>query len=398
MPIVRAKINGRLLQWARETAGVSAEEAAAKVNVPEFRYADWEAGTAQPTIRQLRLLGNYFKRPIAVFYLPEVPSGFTPLRDYRRLPGMIAGVRSRELRLEIRRAHYRRAMALELFGDPDEVPSIDLKCRLTDDPDRLARRVRERLGISVETQSAWRKSSASHSFGRWRGSIEQLGALVLQMRGVDVSEAKGFSIAEAKLPVIVVNLTDRSYASRTFTLLHELTHLLLRQGGLCDLDDHSVRAPEELAAEVFCNQVAASILMPKEDVLALYAVATRTASHHWDDDELSTLSQRYGTSKDAFLRRLLTLGKTTQDYYSKKHDQFVREATERERLERERQRSRKNKSGPPPDKIALATAGNLFASLVMSSYYAERITPSDISDLLEVRLKHVPKIEAALSR
>ena len=40
------------------------------------------------------------------------------------------------------------------------------------------------------------------------------------------------------------------------TVLHELAHVMLREGGLCDLDDHTQRAPEELQAEIFCNMVA----------------------------------------------------------------------------------------------------------------------------------------------
>jgi hypothetical protein len=46
--------------------------------------------------------------------------------------------------------------------------------------------------------------------------------------------------------------------------------------------------------------------------------------------------------------------------------------------------------------VALGRAGRLFAQLVLSNYYLDRVTASDVSDFLEIRLKHLPKIEAEL--
>ena len=53
------------------------------------RLEDWEGGVGRPTIKQLRRLGQLYKRPIAVFYLDEKPIDFQPLRDFRRIPGSI---------------------------------------------------------------------------------------------------------------------------------------------------------------------------------------------------------------------------------------------------------------------------------------------------------------------
>jgi len=50
----------------------------------------------------------------------------------------------------------------------------------------------------------------------------------------------------------------------------------------------------------------------------------------------------------------------------------------------------------PPHTVALASAGPLFARLVLDSFHQEKITSSDVSEYLDVRLKWMGKIEQAL--
>jgi transcriptional regulator with XRE-family HTH domain len=45
---------------------------------------EWEDGTSQPTIRQAQILAKAYKRPFALFFLPEVPRDFQPLQDFRK--------------------------------------------------------------------------------------------------------------------------------------------------------------------------------------------------------------------------------------------------------------------------------------------------------------------------
>ena len=50
-----------------------------------------------PAVR-LRLLGALYKRPLGVFFLPKPPKDFAALKDFRRLPGEVAGVLSPALK------------------------------------------------------------------------------------------------------------------------------------------------------------------------------------------------------------------------------------------------------------------------------------------------------------
>ena len=88
-----------MLEWGRTSAGLSVEEAARKVALSVDRLEAWESEDSQPTIKQLRKLANAYKRPLSVFYLPERPRDFQALRDFRRLPGQVAGRLSSAIRL-----------------------------------------------------------------------------------------------------------------------------------------------------------------------------------------------------------------------------------------------------------------------------------------------------------
>lgn len=383
---IEAAIKPELLVWARESAGLSVEEAAQKAQVKVEQLLAWEAGERRPTIQQLRCLGEVYKRPLAVFFLSHTPQAFQPMHDFRRLPGEVAGIESPRLRLEIRRAEYRRQVMLDLLALRGEAtPSFTARARLSEDPEVVAARLRASLGVSFQTQTEL--SDEYDAWNTWRAAAEGLGVLVFQAEKVDVAEMRGFCLAKEPLPVIVINIKD-SPRGRAFTLLHELAHLALREEGLCDLSEHGSVPPQERRVEVFSNQVAAAVLMPMAEVVAEEVIQAHRTGPEWSAGELQALARRYQVSQEAMLRRLLTLGRTTAEFYQAKREEF---------LEVYRGLEQKERPGfAPPDRLAVATAGPAYVRLVLSSYHQEQITASALCDFLGVRLKHVPKIEAAL--
>lgn len=60
------------------------EIAAAKIPVDIERLREWEEGISQPTIKQAQILAKAYKRPFALFFLPEIPRDFQPLQDFRK--------------------------------------------------------------------------------------------------------------------------------------------------------------------------------------------------------------------------------------------------------------------------------------------------------------------------
>jgi Zn-dependent peptidase ImmA (M78 family)/transcriptional regulator with XRE-family HTH domain len=383
---IEALSRPELLTWARESAGFEIAQVARKLQVPPARLEEWERGDARPTVVQLRKLASVYKRPLGVFYLPEPPPEVPPLHDFRRLPGEVAGVQSPELRFEIRRAQSRRDLALDLFKTVGGPPSpFTLSATLSDDREEVGGAIREALGIRFEDQTRW--TGWYDSFNTWRTTLEAAGVLIFQATNVAVEEVRGFSISESPLPAIVVNVKD-SPRGRTFTMLHEMAHLMIHEGGVCDTFEEAQRRPEDQRVEVFCNHVAGAALVPRQFLLAENSVRSRSRNAEWPDEDIDRLARRYGASREVLLRRLLIFGRITRALYDRKVWQY--------REEYAGQAALPARGFTPPHQMALSAVGPFFARLVLSSYHQERITASEVSDFLEVRLQHLPKIEASV--
>jgi Zn-dependent peptidase ImmA (M78 family) len=391
---VTALVKAELLVWARESARIDIQQAAKKARVSVDDLRAWEAG-GRPSIAQLRKLTQVYKRPLAVFFLSRPPESFQALHDFRRLPEGAAVTESPELAYEIRRARSRREIALELYDEAMEEPPrpFDVSATLAEDPELVGARLREYLDVKRHEPASWK--TVYDAFNRWRGAIEDAGVLVFQAGEVEVSEMRAFSIAETPLPAIVVNIKDAVLA-RVFSMLHEASHLMLRDGGLCDLHEDAASGASDV--EVFCNRVAGATLVPRDWLLEEDLVRQQTGSK-WSDDDLELLGQRYRVSREVMLRRLLILGRTTLDFYRRRRKE-LREEFEAQQADALQRKLRGTDRGGfvTPDRKVVSAAGALFVRLVLSSYHQEKITANDLSRYLEVRLKHVPNIEQAVFR
>jgi hypothetical protein len=205
-----------------------------------------------PSLPQLRKIAELFKRPLAVFYLPKPPTTFQVMRDLRRLPGVGFRRYPPGLQLEIRLATERRELARELSEDLGQEPiRFDLQATTRDNTDDVGLRIRAALGITDALQSAWRDADGRAAFNAWRSRIEAKGVLIFQTTRFETEEASGFAIAADVLPIIAVNRKDPP-TRRTFSLLHELTHLLLKVSGVSDLETDAARPPEDQKLEGLC--------------------------------------------------------------------------------------------------------------------------------------------------
>jgi Zn-dependent peptidase ImmA (M78 family)/transcriptional regulator with XRE-family HTH domain len=373
-----------VLAWARKTAGMSIDVAAHKADVKPEQLSAWEGGSTRPSLPQLRKLATIYRRPLAAFYLPEPPQRFEVMHDFRRLStDRVPLGSSPKLAYEIRRAFDRREWALELMESiAESPPSFQVTAALNESIEQVATRLREAIGVTLQQQESWRLDY--DALKQWRTLLERVGVLTLQATGIHLKEARGFSVSMKPLPVVVVNIKDAP-RGRIFTLLHEVTHVMLNEGGICDLHDDD--------AEAFCNRVAGATLFPREALLQNAIVRRhRKGDTAWTDYELQELSRQFGGSREAALVRLLTLKLTTQAFYDKMHKEF-------HRIYDLQQKHRQEAEGfAPPHVVAISSAGSLFTGLVVESFNREKITASDVSDYLQIRLKHLKELQGEYSK
>ncbi|MHB1673569.1 MAG: ImmA/IrrE family metallo-endopeptidase [Acidobacteriaceae bacterium] len=386
----KALIKAELLVWARDRARVTVNDAAKAANVAPETLKAWEAGNGTPTVSQLRNLAGKYHFPLAVFYLPKPPADFAPLRDFRRLPDATDRTISAELARQIRSAHERRELALELHEDLSEpVRPFRLKASLADVPESVGEEVRRFLGVNDADQR--RAAREDRAFDFWRRKLEEKDVLVFiasGAQGVALKEMRGFAIARNQIPVIVINGRDYSQGGKCYTLLHELAHVLLGESALTNWDGGT---PEERKIERFCEAVAAATLMPRDLMLSIPEVKP-AGERKWNDDELRSLANAIGVSREAFLLRLVTLRRASWDFYMMRRMKFKDEYEAAAAL----------KAAAPKKLVAIKRSillmswnGRGFTRLVLRSYYDQRITLNDVSSYLGAKVKHIPALERA---
>jgi Zn-dependent peptidase ImmA (M78 family)/transcriptional regulator with XRE-family HTH domain len=388
-PVSRGRIHAlctpEMLAWGRTSIGLSLPMAAKKLGIPDERLAAWEAGTERPTIPQLRECARVYKRPLAAFYMDAPPRDFTVSNsDFRRLPGEVPEEYTPEMRIALRTAAYRREVALELDPEADPVEFVG-SATMEVPAETLAATARVALAVTLAEQAGW--SEQYEPLNGWKNAVERLGVLVFHFTDVGVDEVRGFSFGESLFPVIGLNGGD-SIHGRIFTLIHELGHLYLGEGGSCDLGDFTGPVEERGPAEVYCNRFAGAVLVPREALLDDAVVQRADARAEWSDAELHRLSSKFRVSREVVLRRLLILRKADQEFYQTRHDEYLA-------LPR---RPRDKKAAPIPRPIMIVRdAGKPFARMVLDAYHADAISAVSVADYLGTQLKHLPAIEKRLA-
>lgn len=391
----RISVAPEVIAWARTSSGYEEKGAASRLGVSAGMLDNWESGRSRPTIKQLRKAAKLYKRPLAVLLLPEPPEDFDALHDFRR-PSDETQQLSPRLISEFRRAISQREVLLELADvAPEVVPDREFGLSLSLDvpPEEAGKRIREYFGFQGEKLGG--KPDPRSALNTWTTAIEDQGVVVIQSSRVLLQEMRGFSIAEWPFPVIGLNGAD-SPRGKSFTLLHEIAHLALKAGGLCDLHESRSSRQLEDKTEHYCNRTAAAALMPENQVNAVKAIQQANESTDWSLEELSEISSRFAVSSEALLLRLITLKKANWDLYWALKPQFDKgyeEARERARIQQ-----RAKAGGPSYYVIKVRDIGNSYAATVLDAFHSRSISSLDVANYLEIKFDQLPKLEKVVFR
>ncbi|MFF9341629.1 ImmA/IrrE family metallo-endopeptidase [Streptomyces sp. NPDC014773] len=303
MPAIKQPVNPAVLTWALQEAGVTRGELALALSVPDDLVDGWLSGEDAPSTTQLRGIAKLLRRPTSFFFLPRAPQRPAVGAAFRS-PWGKKGARSltSDEVAELRSAQRRQKIAKWAFGSVEESTPPSLPNRASS-PEKTAHEVQRWLQWDVRCQvSASSKGAVTKLLRR---SLEDHGVLVLQV-SMDEDACRGFSIYDAQVPVIAFN-GSQFPAARTFTLLHELGHLLAHEQAVCG-------SPEP-AEERWCDKFAAAFLLPEEHLLA-YLTYKRVGRVESDDiDIVRLIAQRYKASFLCVALRLIDLGRADWSLY-----------------------------------------------------------------------------------
>lgn len=309
--VVRVEVAPELLRWAVERAGW--DEEAVERRAP--RLGGWLAGTQQPTLKQLEKFASDTHTPFGLLFLPEPPIEELPIPDMRTMGNASVTHPSADLLdtiylCQTRQDWYRTYAQENGVVKPDFVGSASTGSDLI----LVADRIRELLGFDLPERRA---------FSRWEDAarqlidrIEQIGVLVMvngvvganTHRKLNPEEFRGFALADPLVPLIFVNGADTK-AAQIFTMVHELAHIWLGESAVSDA---AMNAEDGVADELWCNQVAAEVLVP-------LATLCRDYSGRPDTEELERLARKYRVSTLVVLKRIFDAKFLTWEDYRKRY-------------------------------------------------------------------------------
>lgn len=389
----KAFITPNVLKWARESARMTEEIAAAKASVLIDKLKEWEAGTSQPTIRQAQTLAKAYKRPFALFFLPEIPRDFQPLQDFRKSGSKSLTTSSIFI---IREIQQKQTWISDVYSENNEDKlSFVGRFTINDNPQKVAQDILSTLKINP----AFYKSE--NPIKEWIDAAETNRIFISRTSFIhsrlklDSEELQGFAIADPHAPFVFVNSDDWN-APQLFTLVHELAHVWIAETGISNEVEPELKNKDRFnPIELFCNEVAANALMPKEIVLSF------DTSSFQSSKDVFKVAKILGVSSFALLVRALNLNIISTSIYQKLKRQADIDFTDylkREAEKKAKQKEKENSGGPNYFLLQLNRNSRLFTQTVLDAFRGGFIEPTLASNLLNVQVNKFQKLESQLYR
>jgi Zn-dependent peptidase ImmA (M78 family) len=370
-------INPDRIAWCCADLGITPEHLAAEAGISAATMEHVMAGKDGMTFNQLRKVADHFGRGV-LFFLEEGPvdEGQVHSPQFRTLANQKPEL-SAKLKALIERVEKQREVYLSLREDLDAAdrPQFTPPNLPSDNLQEAARIARQWLGLSEQ-----------NDFDSYREALESRGVLVFRSNGYNgkwqiakENPILGFSLYDETCPVIVVKKQDWD-TRQSFTLMHELGHLLLHKTSSIDdeRDMESHRGHEREA-----NAFAGYLLVP-DAFLASIHDAERPDDVSQYDHWLERQRKAWGVSGEMILRRLLDAGRLPQTRYeayrrwTAERVIVVSDGGNREWRHRE------------PRHIF----GDTFVRTVLDSLYARHITLAKASGYLDnLKIKDLHQLE-----
>lgn len=258
-------LNPEIMKWARETAGLSLEDAAHCLGISKVeRLVALESGDEVPSRPVLLKMAKQYRRSLLTFYLAAPPQKGDRGEDFRTVTADRSVAGDALLDALIRDLRARQSLVHSTLEE-EEIEPLDFigSTNMADGIAPTLKCLQQTLQLDLHDFRAQKK--AEDAFSLLRAHAEAIGIFVLLIgnlgshhSAIPVETFRGFAIADPIAPFIVINDQDAKTAW-SFTLLHEMAHLCLGTTGISG-------APSEVAIEQFCNDVAGEFLLPKGEL------------------------------------------------------------------------------------------------------------------------------------
>jgi Zn-dependent peptidase ImmA (M78 family) len=390
-------VNPDILKWARETAGLSIEDAAAKLDIGEARgvtgedrLAAYEAGEYEPSRPLLVRMTKQYRRPLLTFYMSEPPKLGERGEDFRTLPPEHSTAQDALVDALIRDVRARQQIVRAALEDQDEAARLPFVASMTirQGVEAVLKSIKETLDLDLERYRGTNRLSGGFAYLRERAEKAGIYVLLIGNLGshhtsLDVETFRGFALADDVAPFIVINDQD-AVTAWAFTLIHELCHIWLGATGVSG-------ATAESAVEQFCNDVAGRFFLPSSEMSRLADL--RGASFDTVIARINDFAEQRNISRSMVAYKLLREGIIDRDRWSRltaiyrSHWKAAR-ATEREK-------NRDRESGPNYYVVRRHRLGDALVTLAGRMLAERTMSPSKAGKVLGVKPSNVYGIVGA---
>ena len=384
-------VNSEIVVWARETAGLTKEEAAGKLGLTDSRVSSAvdkltaiEHGDKEPTRPQLIRMADHYRRPLLTFYLSKPPKRGSRGADFRTLRKAPLPPEEALLDALIRDVRARQDMVRAVLEDEYEwepLSFVGSHC-IEDGQAPVLESIQTLLDIDLVAYRA--QSTVTAAFGLLRRCAEESGIFVLlkgdlgnYVTAIDTSIFRGFSIADELAPFVVINDQD-ARSAWSFTLLHETVHLLLGQTGVSgEYTDNEV--------ERFCDDVAGEFLLPTSELGQL--AVNEEGDLPTVSEAITSFANEFRVSRTMVAYRAYRSGLIEQSTYAQLSAAYRKQW--REERERTRSLNRQQEGGPSFYTVRSHRLGNGIVDLVRRMMAADALSTSKAARILGVKPRQV---------
>ena len=301
------QIKTSIIRWACNRIGSLYSELSASKDFK--RLSNEKDGAVSLTLKQAEKLAKVLRYPFVFLLLdsPVTDIDKLPIADFRSIEG-------KEVKPNINLKEQIEYCQNQQDWFSDYVNTCDLdvfkyngKFSLHDDPQEVGLKLKEFLKITYKLSK-----NANDYLKRLKIILENNGILVSSSKvlkntqnRLSLSDFRGFALYDDNAPLIFINGND-SASAQIFTLCHELGHIVLGQSGVSDVVKNNTKKIEK-----WCNEFAANILMPKNDVIDTFDQYINISQFLQDATKL------FHVSANALLLRIYNLNLIDKDTFDK---------------------------------------------------------------------------------
>lgn len=377
---IHIEVNHKVLVWARESLALNRNQAAEKTGVSAKRLTQLEDGEKPITLDELKVFSKAYKRTIATLLLKEPPKEKQLPKDRRTIDSKDLGNFHEKSIMAIRKARALSQSYIELKHELGfEIPKLNFFISIKDQPQLVAIKIRQLLNLEELREI----KNINHALEAYIEKVESLGIAVFQL-SLTQDKFRGFSLTDESIPIIGIKRGGETATAKIFTLFHELGHIILNEGGLCDLSEKST-----IEIEKWCNAFSGEVIIPSTELLQMNLVQEQklTGNKVWRLKDLAALGNYFHAGPLAILRSLLENKLTTTTFYKEKHQAWNKPAFGRAKVPEGRNLA----------KEAIQEKGRTYISLAFSAFDQNRIDLKDLSDFLGIKFSYIPKTRQLLN-